>query len=305
MSHPSDSSRKEPTTRPDTLAVIGLGAIGGSLAWQASRAGVRRVIGFSPQRREGLAALKAGAVSEVADTALRAARDADLVVLATPPAATIELLGRLAEPGALKAGALVTDVASVKGAIVAAAERAGLGDRFAGGHPLAGTHATGFDAAAPDRLRGCVVYICATSHPAGQGAARAVADFWQETLEAAAVRIDAGDHDRQLAWTSHLPQAVASTLAHALATRGLAGVSYGTGGRDTTRLAASSPELWVDIFLQNAPALLDALDAMRGDTERLAELVRRGDRAGLGEFLAAAATFRRSLDPASDRGRNS
>lgn len=299
-------SPQEPLTRPDTLAVIGLGAIGGSLAWQASRAGVPRVVGFSPERREGLAALKAGAVTEVADSALRAAREADLVVLATPPSATIELLTLLGAAGAdaLKPGALVTDVASIKGSIVAAAERVGLGDRFAGGHPLAGTHGTGFDAATPDRLRGCVVYVCATASAAGESAARAVAGFWQETLGASAVRIDAQDHDRQLAWTSHLPQAVASTLAHALATRGLAGVSYGSGGRDTTRLAASSPELWVDIFLQNAPALLDALDAMRADTDRLAELVRNGDRAALGEFLATGAAFRRSLDHASDRGRH-
>src|SRR4029078_2247079 len=75
------------------------------------------------------------------------------------------------------------------------------------------------------------------------------------------VLIDAAAHDRQLAWTSHLPQAVASALAKALADRGLAGVSFGTRARDTTRLAASSPDMWIDILLYNRAAVVEALEA--------------------------------------------
>lgn len=253
-----------------------------------------RVVGYSPERREGIAALKAGAITEMADSATAAASSADLVVIAAPPAATVQLLPRISR--ALGAGAIVTDVASVKAPIVAAAVAAGLADRFAGAHPLAGTHGTGFDHASPDRLRGCVVYVCATGSDGGERAARGVSGFWQDTLDASAVRIDAGAHDRQLAWTSHLPQAVASALAHALAERGLGPLTFGSGGLDTTRLAASSPELWTDIFLQNAAPVAEALDAAQADAGRLAALIRAGDRAALRDYLDAAAIFRRGLD---------
>ena len=226
--------------RPSSLAVIGLGAIGGSLAWQARLAGVPRVVGYSPSRTDAVGALRASAVTELADTPTRAVRDAELVVLAVPVQVTLDLIGRLRP--ALEPDALLTDVCSVKGPILARAASQGLGDRFAGGHPLAGTHASGFGAARPDRLRGCVVYVCETGETGGDAAARRVMRFWEDVLEAQAVLIDAAAHDRQLAWTSHLPQAVASALAKTLADRGLAGVSFGSGARDTTRLAASNPE---------------------------------------------------------------
>ena len=216
-----------------------------------------------------------------------------LVVVAVPPDVTATVVAN--ELGAFP-DAIVTDVASVKAPIVAAAVAAGLADRFAGAHPLAGTHGTGFDHASPDRLRGCVVYVCATGSDRGESAARGVSGFWQDTLGASAVRIDADAHDRQLAWTSHLPQAVASALAHALADRGLGALSFGSGGLDTTRLAASSPELWTDIFLQNAAPVAEALDAAQADAGRLAALIRTGDRTALRAYLDAAATFRRGLD---------
>jgi prephenate dehydrogenase len=227
--------------RPTSLTVIGLGAIGGSLAWQARRAGIPRVVGCSASRAEGVLALRADAITELADSAAKAVRGAELVVLAVPVKATLELIGRLRP--SLEPRALLTDVCSVKVPVLARASAEGLGERFAGGHPLAGTHASGFAAARPDRLRGCVVYVCDTGAPGGDQAARQVMSFWDQVLEAQPVLIDAAAHDRQLAWTSHLPQVVASALAKTLADRGLAGLSFGSGARDTTRLAASSPEM--------------------------------------------------------------
>ena len=92
--------------------------------------------------------------------------------------------------------------------------------------------------------------------------------FQRDVLEAEPVLIGADAHDRQLAWTSHLPQAVAYALAKALADRGLGGVSYGSGARDTTRLAASGPELWADILLSNQPSLDEALERPGADGRR-------------------------------------
>lgn len=280
--------------RPDSLAVVGLGAIGGSLAWQARLAGVRRVVGYSPEPSEAVAALKASAITEMADSPERAVRGAALVVLATPPQVTVELIGRLAP--ALAPGAILTDVASVKESVLRAAVAAGVSDCFAGAHPLAGTHGSGFTFARPDRLRGCVVYVCPSGTPAGDAAARGVMSFWRETLEAEPVLIQAAAHDRQLAWTSHLPQAVAYALAKALAAHGLTAVSYGPGARDTTRLAASNPELWVDIFLANREPVLHALTRAEAELAELRRLVAAGDTAALQAYLAAAAAFRKGLD---------
>ena len=280
--------------RPSSLAVIGLGAIGGSLAWQARLAGIARVVGYSPSRGEGVAALRASAVSEVADSPARAVRGAELVVLAVPPGPTLDLMGRVGPT--LEPGAILTDVCSIKAPVMARAAECGLGDRFAGSHPLAGTHDSGFSAARPDRLRGCVVYVCESASAEGARTARGVMRFWEEVLEAQPILIAAEAHDRQLAWTSHLPQAVAYALARSLADRQLGGVSYGTGARDTTRLAASSADMWLDILLQNREPLVEALSSVETRVGDLRRLIEAGDRPGLEHYLETAREFRRGLD---------
>ncbi|HSJ76128.1 MAG TPA: prephenate dehydrogenase/arogenate dehydrogenase family protein [Gemmatimonadales bacterium] len=279
---------------PSSLAVIGLGAIGGSLAWQARLAGVDRVVGYSPLPAEGIQALKAGAITELADTPPQAARGAEIVVLAVPPQATLELIGSLAS--ALAPGSVLTDVCSVKEPIIRHAVASGLGDHFAGGHPLAGTHQTGFVSASADRLRGCVVYICETGTPAGHRAAAAVAGFWEHTLNASPGLIDPAAHDRQLAWTSHLPQAVAYALAKVLAEHGLGGVSFGSGAKDTTRLAASNPEMWVDILLLNRVAVVEALEQTRAGLQELQQLLSDEERGALLRFCDIARSFRLGID---------
>mgnify|MGYP001221458815 CR=1 FL=1 len=280
--------------RPSSLTVIGLGAIGGSLAWQARQSGIPRVVGFARSRADGVQALKASAITELADTPVLAIAGAQLVVLAVPPRATLDLIAKLAS--ALEPGSVLTDVCSVKSPVMECAVSHGLGDRFAGSHPLAGTHSSGFSAATPSRLRGCAVYVCETGGLGGDGAARAVMRFWEEVIEASPILIDAAAHDRQLAWTSHLPQAVASALAKTLADRGLAGLSFGTGARDTTRLAASSPEMWIDILLYNREAVAEALAATEAQVAELRRLIAAGDAAGLRDYLAAAQRFRLGLD---------
>src|SRR5207245_2264278 len=168
-----------------------------------------------------------------------------------PRAANLALLDTLAPH--LGAGAVITDVGSVKRAIVAHAEARGLGPRFAGGHPIAGTHGHGFRAARLDLFKNAVVYITPTRD--GDGAAREIAHFWEDVLATHPVLIDAAQHDRQLALTSHLPQAVASLLAPSLAPATPPGATFGPGARDATRLAASEPALWTEIFLMNRDEL--------------------------------------------------
>ena len=278
--------------RPDSLGVIGLGALGGSIAWRAAQSGVRRVIGYSPVPAEAVAALKAGAITEIADRPERAVRPADLVVLAAPPGATLNLLQDL--HGLLRAGSLCTDATSVKRPIMELAERLEMTSVFAGSHPLAGTHESGFAAASPSRLDGALVYV--TPLPGGERAAREIADFWAGVCGAEPVLCDAVEHDRVVAWTSHLPQAVASALAGALRRAGPKGVTYGPGARDTTRLAASNPALWHDVLLLNREALLEGLDAMEGELGHLRRALNTGNGDELLAWLEAGRAWRRQVD---------
>src|SRR5256885_6151104 len=137
--------------RPQTLGLIGLGAIGGSIARQVKQPGTGDgiiVVGWSPEPAERALAAQQGALDDAPARAADVARAADLLILAAPPAANLTHLETLV--ASLKRGALVTDVGSVKRGIVALADRLGIGARFAGSHPLAGTHRYGFEASRPD-----------------------------------------------------------------------------------------------------------------------------------------------------------
>jgi prephenate dehydrogenase len=110
------------------------------------------------------------------------------------------------------------------------------------------------------------------------------------------VLIDPATHDRQLAWTSHLPQAAAYVLAKVLADRGLGGVSFGSGAKDTMRLAASNPEMWVDILLLNRSAVIEALEQTRMGLEELQRLLSTEDRGALLQYCDLARDFRLGID---------
>jgi prephenate dehydrogenase len=278
--------------RPESLGVIGLGAIGGSVAWQAARAGVPRIVGYSPTASEGAAAVKVGAITEVAPSVRELTRQAEFVVIAAPPAAALEQLSAIA-PELQHRETWCTDVSSVKGPIVHLAESLGLAQRFAGSHPLAGTHRSGFAAARSDLFSGAIVYV--TPIADGDTAAREVAHFWSSVLDAAPVSMRAEAHDALLAWTSHLPQAAASALAAALARAGPSGVTYGSGAKDGTRLAASSVEMWRDVLLLNREPVLQALEGLEDALGSLRRALAQGDAAALSDWLRTAADWRRGL----------
>ncbi len=278
--------------RPHTLGVIGLGAIGGSVALEAKRAGIPNVIGWSPEPGERVTAAQQGALDDAPAQSVDVARAAELLVLAAPPAANLRLLEGLVDH--IGPGALVTDVGSVKRQIVARAEALGAEGRFAGAHPLAGTHAHGFVAARLDMFRNAVVYVTPTR--GGDSAAREVAHFWAETLGAHPVMIDAAEHDRQLALTSHLPQVVASLLASFLARTAPPGSSYGPGARDTTRLAASEAVLWSEILLMNRDEVLPALRALEEPLGEIERALETGDARRLTAWLGQGAEWRRRIE---------
>lgn len=277
--------------RPSTLGIIGLGAIGGSLARQAKQAGIATVLGWSPDQGERTAARREGAIDDAPPSALDVARVADLLVLAAPPAANLQLLETLSP--SLRPDALVTDVGSVKRAIVARAEALGAAARFAGSHPLAGTHDHGFAASRANLFVNAVVYITPTE--GGARVARAVAQFWETVCGARTVVMDAAVHDAEMAVTSHLPQVIASLLGRYLAEHTPAGAALGPGARDTTRLAASEPGMWTEILLLNRDMLLPALRALEEPIGELARALEQGDARAVMDWLEGAARWRRSI----------
>ncbi len=280
--------------RPQTLGLLGLGAIGGSIARQVKQPGIGTgivVVGWSPEPAERALAAQQGALDDAPARATDVARVADFLILAAPPAANIAQLDAIAPH--LKPGAVVTDVGSVKRAIVARAEQIGLAQRFAGSHPLAGTHRHGFEASSPDLFRGAIVYV--TPCRDGEEALREVVDFWQTVLGAEPVVLAAERHDAQLAATSHLPQVVASLLGDFLARHAPPGASYGPGAADTTRLAASEPGLWTEILLMNRDELLPALRGLEESLGSVERALEAGDAAALTAWLTRAATWRRRI----------
>jgi prephenate dehydrogenase len=278
--------------RPNRLGILGLGAIGGSLARQAKASGISLVLGWSPEPAERVAAVKLGALDDAPHTAAEVVGRVDLLVLAAPPAANLDLLDRLTPR--IAPGCVVTDVGSVKRAIVAKAESVGLGSRFAGSHPLAGTERNGFDASRADLFQGAVVYV--TPAIGGEETAREVAHFWESVCGAHPVIVDAAAHDAQLAVTSHLPQIVSSLLGVFLAGHLPPGASLGPGARDATRLAASEPALWTEILLLNRDAILPVLRALEEPLGELERALEAGDRERVLAWLSQGSQWRRGLD---------
>lgn len=274
------------------IAVLGLGLLGGSLAWAArSRGAAGRVIGATRSVAARQRALQNGAVDAVAEPE-QAVRGAQLVVLATPITAMPELLRRVAPR--LADGAIVTDVGSVKGPL--AEVLPGLlpaGARYVGSHPMAGSHERGMDSADPALFEDAPCVVCA---PPGDADAARLAEFWR-ALGCRVVRREALRHDAEVAWMSHVPHALAFAFAAALAGAppGAREVA-GPGFRDFTRIAHSDPELWADIFHANHKALAAPLQAARRSLEALCAAIEAGDAEAVLRQLEAA---RRALSCAS------
>jgi len=266
-------------------AVVGLGLIGGSLARDLAARGVE-VSAFDPDVESVDLAIRDGVVAERLEPSLET--NADVVVIATPVDAAIHVLRRLA------AGkhdcALITDVGSTKARIVAEAASLGLADRFVGSHPMAGDHRSGWISSRTGLFTGARVYLCAPQDAPAELVART--DEFLRTLEAHPISIDAEAHDRTLAWTSHLPHFVAASLALALGRAEIGRDALGPGGRDVTRLAGSSPEMWSAIAVENASAIDAALAAAEREVASFRHALSRADAGELhGKFAAARAWF--------------
>lgn len=299
----------------DRICVVGVGLIGGSFA-AASRAlsGGPRILGVDTDSDTLAYALEAGIVDEAAtpDEAFdlgwfRSGGEAaaDLVVLATQARVAQEWLARLGGAGFC---GVVTDVASTKGGVTAAAENAlGSCAHFVGGHPMAGSEQSGVHAARADLFHGAY-YVLTPTEGTDIDAYRRLHSFVTR-LGARVISVEADAHDEAVAIISHVPHVTASALvelAKAHAGQGDELLRLAAGGfKDTTRIAAGSPELWTGICLDNAEALADGIDELRGVLGGFSAMLRDRDAEEIREWLARAADVRRSLPaqwvPASEQ----
>jgi prephenate dehydrogenase len=270
------------------IAIAGFGLIGGSIALAIRRAWPSSLVVAIDQKPVLEAAMRVHAADVGGDT-LDMAGDADLVILAAPVLQNVALLEQL--PDYLPPGALVTDVGSTKRLIVAAADRH-RSLTFIGGHPMSGAAGSGFAAARPDMFDGRPwVLTPGTRH------ADSLAKLEAFVHGVGAVpRIMTADlHDRLVGAVSHLPQVTASALMHVVGTLvGDAGLELaGPGLMDTTRLAASPPEIWRDVAASNEDVLREALDALiRTLTDLRASL---GDGDKIESIFTSASRWREAL----------
>jgi prephenate dehydrogenase len=279
------------------MTLCGVGLIGGSLAMTARAQGlVERIVGLGRTQANLDVAIARGLIDFATRDPVAAARGADLVILATPVMTFPETLAAMIPY--LPEDAVITDVGSVKEWVVHEIEPL-LGPRMAlvGVHPVAGKETVGAGAAEAGLFVNRRVIVTPSGRSTPEAVAKVVA-LWRAT-GANVEELEPAVHDALLARASHLPQIVASALAAALADEQIGGkyaTEYGAGGlRDTTRIAASSAEMWRDICLTNREAIVAALALFRGSLDKFAAAVERGDAGALIALFERGRTMREGL----------
>ncbi|MCO4842043.1 MAG: prephenate/arogenate dehydrogenase family protein [Yoonia sp.] len=282
----------------DRVALIGLGLIASSMAHAIKRAGLAgEVVGYARSQETRDTARKLGFCDQIYESAADAAKDADLVVLCVPVGAMEQVAIDIAP--ALKSGATVSDVGSVKRAVIdAVAKHLPQGVHFVPAHPLAGTEhsgpASGFAELFDDRWCIIVPDLCDDA-----AVVEKLENLWRG-MGSNVDSMDADHHDLVLAVTSHTPHLIAYTMV------GVADdlrrvtdsevIKYSAAGfRDFTRIAASDPTMWRDVFLNNKDATLEILGRFTEELFMLQRAIREGDGDHLHDYFTRTRSIRRSI----------
>ena len=280
------------------LALIGIGLIGSSIALAARRQGLADVISISTRKPETLEEARDLNLGDVYTLdAAEAVRGADLVIICTPVGAYEGVIKAIA--AALEPGAIVSDVGSVKGHVVKTLQPYMPANvSFIPGHPIAGTEHSGPSAGFPELFAGrwCVLTPGPEVDPAQT---EQLAAFWR-AMGSQVEAMDAAHHDMVLAITSHIPHLIAYNIVGTVADLEAATQSEvikfsASGFRDFTRIAASDPVMWRDIFLTNRDAVLEMLGRFSEDLSALQRSVRMGDGPALEAMFTRTRAIRRSI----------
>ncbi len=280
------------------IALVGAGLIGSSIARAAREFGAAHEVAVLDASPEVMARVRElGIADEASGEPARALKGADLVVICTP----VGVCGAVAEALAphLEPGAILSDVGSVKSAVVAqVAPHVPKGVHFIPAHPIAGTEFSGPDAgfASLFQNRWCIL---TPPEGADASAVERLAAFWAR-FGARVETMSADHHDKVLALTSHLPHLIAYNIVGTAEdfgeqTRSEVIKFSASGVRDFTRIAASDPIMWRDIFLANREAVLEMLGRFNEDLSVLQRMIRRGDGEGLFDFFTRTRAIRRSI----------
>lgn len=289
---------KTPAPAFKCVALIGLGLIGSSLAWALKRGNLaQEIIGTARSAATRAKALELGFIDRAEADPAAAVIGADLIVLAAPVGAN----GALAEAigPVLAPGAIVTDVGSVKLAVIdAVAPHLPEGVHLVPAHPVAGTEHSGPEAGFAELFEN---HWCILTPPEGcdPAAVEKISELWRRAGSMVDI-MDAAHHDKVLAITSHLPQLIAYNIVGTVLdiehVTDREVVKYAAGGfRDFTRIAASDPEMWRDVFLNNQEAVLEMLGRFTEDLAVLQRAIRWGDDKALEELFTRTRAIRRDL----------
>ncbi|GAB4217773.1 MAG: hypothetical protein Fur007_20910 [Rhodoferax sp.] len=278
----------------EQLGLIGCGLMGGSFALALKKAGlVQRVVGYSKSPSTTARALQLGVIDIEAPSALLAVSGADIVLVAVPVAATEDTLKAIRHM--VGDTTLVMDVGSTKADVVAAAERA-LREQvgsFVPAHPIAGKECAGVEHADAALYQGCQVILTPTARTRTAQAEQA-RSVWQ-ALGARVLTLTPQAHDAAFAAVSHLPHLLAFAMMNAITEQANAAqllALAGPGFRDFTRIAASDPSVWRDIFLSNRVELLAQSRCFQAQLQALDALLERADAPALHNAIARASTAR-------------
>ncbi|MEO1648425.1 MAG: prephenate/arogenate dehydrogenase family protein [Pseudomonadota bacterium] len=281
----------------ERVAIIGLGLLGGSIGLAiAERAPDIVTTGYDRDPDVRAAALARGLVNEVCESAADAVARADLVILCVPVGA-MEAAARELDPH-LPKDAIISDVGSSKKSVIEALGAALPGRIVIPAHPVAGTEESGPDAGFASLFAGrwCILTPPSDANP---DAVAALSEFWSQ-LGARVEIMDADHHDLVLAVTSHIPHLIAFTIVGTASdledvTRSEV-IKYSAGGfRDFTRIAASDPVMWRDVFLNNKGAVLEMLGRFSEDLTALQRAIRSGDGETLHELFSRTRAIRREV----------
>lgn len=282
----------------ERLAIIGAGLIGSSIARAAREKGLAGQVVVADANAEVRARVRAlGFADEVPETVAHAARGADLVIACVPVGASGAVAREIAPE--LKAGAIVSDVGSVKGAVVEAmAPHIPAHAYLVPAHPVAGTEFSGPDAGFASLFENRWCIVTPTDEAPADAVAR-VCDLWRG-MGANVETMTPKHHDLVLAITSHVPHLIAynivGTAAHLEETLTSEVIKFSAGGfRDFTRIAASDPTMWRDVFLNNREAVLEMLGRFNEDLSQLQRAIRYGDGEALFDHFTRTRAIRRSI----------
>ena len=285
------------TVMYNRVALIGLGLIASSMFWAMKRADVAgEVTGYARSSDTRDVAREIGLCDRVCDSAADAVEGADLIILCVPIGVMADVTREIA--GMLKTGAVLTDVGSVKRAVINAVEpHVPAGVHFIPGHPLAGTEQSGPRSGFAELFdnRWCLL----TPNGADATEVKKLRAFWQ-ALGSNVDEMDADHHDLVLAVTSHTPHLIAYTMV------GVADdlsrvtdtevVNFSAAGfRDFTRIAASDPTMWRDVFLNNKDATLEILGRFTEELFALQRAIRQGDGEHLHDYFTRTRAIRRGI----------